>query len=126
MARVLPIAKVGAQELAAADVVVVGSGVEGFVVAGVRPAKAMRAWLAGLPRMGGKPVAIFCTYGVAPKGALRSMRSALEATGAAVIAQAAFGPKEVAAHAGVFGPRAFGAALAGRATPSQATHVLVE
>jgi hypothetical protein len=76
--------------------------------------------------MGGKPVAIFCTYGVAPKGALRSMRSALEATGAAVIAQAAFGPNEVAAHAGVFGPRAFGAALAGRATPSQATHVLVE
>ena len=110
--RVLPIAKVGAEQLAAADMVVVGTWVEGFVVAGVRPARAMGSWLAGLPQLGGRPVATFCTYGVAPRRALTLMRRALAAKGAVVVAQAAFGPKELAVPTGVFGPRAFGEQLA--------------
>lgn len=113
--RVLPIATVGRAELAAADLVVVGSWVEGLVVVGVRPAKGMRTWLATLPRLGGKPVAVFCTFAVAPKGALTAMRQAVEAKGAVVLAQAAFGPRELG-EKGVFGPAAFGDELARRAS----------
>ena len=111
---VLPITRVGPAELASADVVVVGSWVEGLVVTGVHPAKAMRNWLAGLPRLGGRPVGLFCTFAVAPKQALPEMRRALEAKGAAVITQAAFGPRELGQRAGVFGPAAFGRELARR------------
>jgi len=124
--RVLPITKVGTAELAAADMVVVGSWVEGFVVTGVRPAKAMRAWLAGLPRLGGRPVGVFCTYAVAPQGALPAMRRALEATGAVVVGQAAFGPGELGPSAGVFSPAAFGNEIARRTSIDSASRVLAE
>ena len=124
--RVLPITKVGPAELAAADVVVVGSWVEGFVVAGVRPAKAMRTWLAGLPRLGGRPVGVFLTFAVAPKGALPAMRQAVEARGAVVVAQAAFGPRELRGKTGVFGPAAFGQELARRTSVDATSSVLVE
>jgi len=124
--RVLPITKVGPRELAAADVVVVGSWVEGFVVAGVRPAKAMRTWLAGLPRLGGRPVGVFCTFAVAPKGAVPAMRRAVETKGAVVVAQAAFGPGELGEKAGAFGPAAFGRELALRTSIGAKPRVLVE
>ena len=123
--RVLPIVKVGPAELAMTDVVVVGSWVEGFVVAGVGPAKAMKTWLDALPRLGGKTVAVFCTFGVSPKGTLRAMRRALEKKGAVVVAQAAFGPEELDAKAGIFGPRAFGEGLARLATIKEAVKVSV-
>jgi glutamate synthase (NADPH/NADH) small chain len=126
VARLLPISKVGAAELAGADTVVVGTWVEGFVVADVGPAKAMRKWLAELPRIGGKTVGIFCTYAVAPKGTLVEMRRSLEDKGAVVVAQAAFGPKELDPRADVFGPRAFGEKLSRRVTVKKATAVLVE
>jgi flavodoxin len=125
VATVLPISKVGARELASADYVVVGTWVEGFVVAGVGPARAMRKWLERLPRLGAKPVAIFCTFGVSSKGTLSSMRRALEATGAVVVAQAAFGPKELGTTGGVFGPRSFGEQLASKATAKEETSVPV-
>jgi len=124
--RVLPITKAGPAELAAADVVVVGSWVEGFVVTGVRPAKAMRTWLAGLPRLGGRPVGVFCTFAVAPKGALPAMRQALEAKGAVVAAQAAFGPRELEGKAGAFGPAAFGRELALRISIEATPRVSIE
>ena len=124
--RVLPITKVGLAELAAADLMVVGSWVEGFVVTGVRSAKAMRAWLAGLPRLGGRPVGVFCTFAVAPKGTVPAMRQALEAKGAVVVAQAAFGPRELEGKAGVFGPAAFGRELARRTSMEATPRVSVE
>ena len=115
--RSLIIDRVGAAELASADVVVVGtSGVQGLVVAKVGPAKAMAAWLAGLPRLGGKTVGIFATFSVAPRGTLPAMRRALEARGAVVIGQAAFGPGELNNTATAFGPAAFAAELAARLT----------
>ncbi|HUZ21579.1 MAG TPA: FAD-dependent oxidoreductase [Acidimicrobiales bacterium] len=91
--EVLPLSKVGATELADVDLLVLGCWVEGFVVAGVHPSKTTSAWLAGLPRLGGKAVGIFCTYGVAPKNALVEMRTALEAKGATVVSEAAFGSR---------------------------------
>ena len=124
--RVLPITKVGLAELAAADLLVVGSWVEGFVVTGVRPAKAMRTWLAGLPRLGGRPVVVFCTFAVAPKGALPAMCQALEAKGAVVVAQAAFGPRELGGRAGAFGPAAFGTEFARRTSNETAPRASVE
>jgi hypothetical protein len=124
--RVLPITKVGWAELAAADVLVVGSWVEGFVVAGVRPPKAMRTWLDRLPRLGGRPVGIFCTFAVAPKGALPAISRAVEAKGAVVVAQAAFGPGELGSKAGAFGPAEFGRELARRTSIEAAPGVFVQ
>ena len=112
--RGLPIGRVGPFELASADLVLIGTWVEGLVVAKVGPARAMAAWLAGLPRLGGKAVGIFATFSVAPRGTLPTMRRALEAKGAVVIGQAAFGPGELKNAATTFGPAAFAAELAAR------------
>jgi NADPH-dependent glutamate synthase beta subunit-like oxidoreductase len=112
--RTLPIERVGPLELASADVLVVGTWVEGLVVAKVGPAKAMAAWLADAPRLGGKTVAIFCTFAVAPRETLPAMRRALCDKGAVVVEQAAFGPRELMGEPSVFGPAAFGAGLARR------------
>ena len=96
------------------------------MVARVGPATAMRQWLSDLPRLGGKQVGIFCTYAVAPKGTLGEMRRALEGKGAHVVAQAAFGSKELTAHAGAFGPRAFGEKLGRHIAVERAVPVLAE
>ena len=114
VAKALPISKVDTRALASADCLVVGSWVEGFVVAGVGASKSMRTWLEQLPHLGAKPCAIFCTYGISPKGTLDEMRRSLEAAGAAVFAHAAFGPKELSTVGGVFNPESFGGELAGR------------
>ncbi len=88
--RVLPIQRVGPEELAAADIVVVGTWVEGLVVAKVGPARAMRSWLDALPpRLGGVPVAVFCTYEVHPRSTLATMATVLEQRGAQVVATSA-------------------------------------
>ena len=85
------VAEVGPMDVAHADALVVGSWVEGLVVARVRPAPAMRDWMSSVVRLGGRPVGVFCTYAVNPRGALSQMRTALEARGAHVVAEAAIG-----------------------------------
>ena len=125
VAKALPVAKVGARELASVDYLVVGTWVEGFVVADVGPAKSMRTWLEQLPRLGAKPVAIFCTFGVSPKGTLGAMRRSLEAAGAVVVAHAAFGPKELSTAGGVVSPESFGEELAGQVTTRNVASVPV-
>ena len=99
--RVLPIERVGPAELAAADLLVVGSWVKGLVVAKVGPPPAVRAWLDELPRLGGMPVAVFCTFGVDPRSTLADMAAALERRGARVVATSALrrGGNKVAAVA---------------------------
>jgi hypothetical protein len=118
--RCLPIGRVGPLELASADLVLIGTWVEGLVVAKVGPAKAMANWLAGLPRLGGKSVGIFATFSVAPKGTLPAMRRALEAKGAVVIAQAAFGSGELRNGSTAIGPAAFATELASRLATERA------
>ncbi len=88
--RHVQLGAVGADQLAWADALVVGTWVEGAVVARVGPARATRAWLESLPLLAGMPVAVFCSYGVAPKRTLATMRTSLEARGATVVAEAAF------------------------------------
>ncbi len=89
-----PVDQVGAKELAAADVLVLGTWVEGLVLAKVRPAKAMREWLAKVPNLGGKPVATFCTFGVNPRGAGDELRDRVIAAGGVVVTSEVFGPHD--------------------------------
>ena len=86
------LAAVGLRDIAAADLVILGTWVEGFVVAGVQPARPTRSWLQDLPSLGARKFATFCTYAVSPKSALSSLRRSLEGNGASVIAESAFGP----------------------------------
>ena len=104
--RVLPIERVGPAELAAADLLVVGTWVKGLVVAKVGPAPAMRAWLDGLPRLGGVPVGLFCTYAVDPRSTLAEMAGALEGRGAQVVATSALRQGGTAVAAIAFARRA--------------------
>ena len=93
-AQARPISEVGVRELADCDALMVGTWVEGLVVAKVRPARAMREWLAGLPNLGGRRVGIFCTYKVNPRGALAEMSAVLTAKGAQVVASDAFDARD--------------------------------
>lgn len=89
--RVAPVERVGLEELARVDLLVLGTWVDGLVVARVRPAAAMRDWLGRLPRLTGTPTALFCTYGVHPRRALDLMAEAVGTRGAKVVAGASFG-----------------------------------
>ena len=90
---VAPLAEVGLAQIAAADLLIVGTWVEGLVVAGVRPARATRRFVKELPELGETPVAAFCTYGVNPRGALSELGSSLTQRGGHLVASAAFGPR---------------------------------
>lgn len=85
---------IGLAEIAAADLVVLGTWVEGFVVAGVGPARAARAAIDRFPQLGATKLATFCSYGVAPGATLAKLRRMLEAKGGHVAAEHAFGPRE--------------------------------
>ncbi len=99
--------QVGPREIAAADVLVLGTWVEGLVLARVRPARAMRAWIENLPRLAARKVALFCTYSVNPRGALEEMSRAIAEKGGAVVARESFAAREL--DAGDAGPIAFAA-----------------
>jgi glutamate synthase (NADPH) small chain len=91
--RAVPLTQIGVDELMETDLLVLGTWVEGFVVAGVGPARAARDWLASLPRLAGLRTASFSTYSVSPKGTLAAMRRELEQRGMTVLAEHAFGPR---------------------------------
>ncbi len=86
---VAPLSGVGQPMLDGADVVFIGSWVEGFILFGVRPARAARTWLQNSKSLTDKTVALFCTYGVNPRSSLEVMRALAEANGAKVVAQRA-------------------------------------
>ncbi len=87
--KLLPIRRVGLAEITWADMLVVGTWVQGFVVAGVKPAKTTTKWLAGLPRLGGKSAAVFCTYGVSARDVPSRLARSMADRGAEVAAVAA-------------------------------------
>ncbi len=91
---VKPVCQVGAKDLAAADAIVLGTWVEGLVVAKVRPAKAMRDWLASTPNLGAKPVATFCTFAVNPRGASDELGELVARAGGTVVTSEVFGPHD--------------------------------
>jgi menaquinone-dependent protoporphyrinogen IX oxidase len=78
-----------ASEIDQADVIFIGTWVEGFILFGTKPAKAT-LWVPALPSLESKQVAIFCTYLFHPRGSLNTLQTMLEGRGATVVAQAAF------------------------------------
>jgi hypothetical protein len=75
-------------ELAVADVVFVGTWVDGLVVFGQRPGRAGR--LRNLPVLDRKPVGVFCTYAINAGKALDKTAAILEAKGARIAGQRQF------------------------------------
>jgi hypothetical protein len=75
-------------ELAVADVVFVGTWVDGLVLFGQRPGRAGR--LRKLPVLDRKPVAVFCTYAINAGKALDKTVEILETKGALIAGQHQF------------------------------------
>jgi flavodoxin len=72
-----------------ADVLFVGTWVQGFILFGVRPAGA-ELWVSALPSLQGKPVGVFCTYAFHPRGSLQALGALLARRGAAIVGERAF------------------------------------
>lgn len=82
-ASVSPAARVDLAGLAAADLVVVGSWVDGLFLVGQKPARAGR--LRKLPTMVGKRAAVFCTYALDPGRTLDSLSTIVADRGGEVV-----------------------------------------
>lgn len=78
-----PFSEIQVVDVERADVLFVGTWVQGLILFGVHPAGA-RQWVAGLPSISGKSVGVFCTYAFNPRGALASLCAMLEQRGAVV------------------------------------------
>jgi len=70
--------------LAAADALIVGSWTAGKIIVGVGPANGALDGIEALPRLGGRPAAVFCTFDVAPRGTVTTLASRLIGRGAVV------------------------------------------
>src|ERR1035437_3569542 len=68
-----------AEDVERSDAIALGTWVEGLIFFKVGPAKAALAGVKRLPALGGKPVAVFCTYGFNPRATLATLRPSLEA-----------------------------------------------
>jgi hypothetical protein len=82
---VYPITEIGLKDLAEADIVFVGTWVDGFVLFGHRPGRGGR--LKSMPVIDGKRVAAFMTYAVHAGKALDKFARLLEERGATVVAR---------------------------------------
>lgn len=87
-----------------ADLLFIGTWVQGFILFGVKPAAA-DLWIPALPTLTGKSVAIFCTYAFNPRRSLSKLTNLLAARGATVIGQQAFQHNHSTDSAGDFAKR---------------------
>jgi len=78
-----PIKQIDYQALARADLVIVGSWVDGFVVVGQRPGRLGR--IKAMPALAGKRAVVYLTYAIDPGHALQKMSDAVAARGAEVL-----------------------------------------
>ncbi|MGE5227134.1 MAG: flavodoxin family protein [Planctomycetaceae bacterium] len=76
--------------LAAADALVVGSWVQGMIVARVGPADGALAGIDVLPQLAGRPTVVFCTCDVAPRRTLDVLSDRLALRGANVLGRHTF------------------------------------
>jgi hypothetical protein len=74
-----PITAVDYQALARADLVVVGSWVDGFFVVGQRPGR--RSRIAAMPALAGKRAVVYLTYALDPGKALEKLAATVEGRG---------------------------------------------
>jgi flavorubredoxin len=78
-----PIKEIDYQALSNADLVIVGSWVDGFVVVGQRPGRIGR--IKGMPALAGKKAVVYLTYAIDAGKALQKMSDAVAARGAEVL-----------------------------------------
>lgn len=103
-AVVKSVTQVSAADIEHADVLFIGTWVQGFILFGVKPAGA-DLWVPALPSLEGKAIGIFCTYAFSPRGSLRTLGALLEARGATVLGQHAFHRRRPRHGADVFAQR---------------------
>jgi flavodoxin len=82
-ARVVPTSGADAELVGGADLVVIGTWVDGALVIGQRPGKAKR--LKALPDLSGKRCLVYCTYAIHPGHTLAKLTDIVEGRGAEVL-----------------------------------------
>jgi flavodoxin I len=92
---VFPIDAIGLKELAEADVVFLGTWVDGLVLFGHRPGR--QGKLRRLPVIDGKRVALFMSYAIHPGKALERFARVAEERGGVVVARQLFRRDHLAA-----------------------------
>lgn len=105
-----PITAIDLAWLSQADLVIVGSWVDGFILAGHRPGRAGR--LAKLPRIDGKKAAVFCTYALKDGKTLEKLDAAVRKVGGEVIGGYAIRRDRLERDATSFVNRVLGALVA--------------
>lgn len=81
--RAFPITGIDYQALSDADLVIVGSWVDGLVVVGQKPGRLGR--IKAMPALAGKKAVVYLTYAIDPGRALQKMSDAVTARGADVL-----------------------------------------
>lgn len=82
-ATVCNVTAIDYQALARADIVIIGSWVDGIFVIGQRPGRAVR--LESFPPIDGKRCFVYCTYALNPGRTLEKMTKIMESRGAEVL-----------------------------------------
>jgi flavodoxin len=98
LATTAPLRAVDAGTITASDALIVGTWVQGLIIAKVRPSDAAMAGIDALPPLAGRPASTFCTCDVAPGPTLDRMASRLTARGATVVGGFAFRRKKSLRH----------------------------
>ncbi|MDP1820552.1 MAG: flavodoxin domain-containing protein [Acidimicrobiales bacterium] len=78
-----PITNIDYQALSAADLVIVGSWVDGLFVVGQRPGRVGR--IAKMPALAGKRAVVYLTYALDPGKALQKLSDTVSSRGAEVL-----------------------------------------
>ncbi len=104
---VSPIDAIDLAALSAADLVVVGSWVDGIVIAGQKPGRAGR--LRKMPVIDGKKAAVFCTYAVNPGKTLSKLSAIVTERGGDVVGGVAVNRRRLEEGAKDFVDRLLGA-----------------
>ena len=81
--QAFPIKEIDYQALADADLVIVGSWVDGLVFVGQRPGRLGR--IKGMPALGGKKAFVYLTYAIDAGHSLQKLSDAVTARGAEVL-----------------------------------------
>ena len=81
--RAFPITGIDYQALSDADLVIVGSWVDGLIVVGQKPGRLGR--IKTMPALAGKRAVVYLTYAIDPGKALQKMSDAVAARGADVL-----------------------------------------
>ncbi|HTG47194.1 MAG TPA: hypothetical protein VK646_06035 [Actinomycetota bacterium] len=97
-ATAAPLRTVDVGTVAAADAVIVGTWVKGMIVMGVGPAHGVREAVAALPSLEDRPVAVFCTCDVAPRGTLRTLAGWLDDQGGRALVGRSFRRRKSLRH----------------------------